>query len=556
MINQITPKTWKLMSILATISLIVFILLQLLPSLNATATSTTSSKPISNDKAIEIATAFAEQHTGFNIEKAEAYHQANKAYTGYIMKEQLQKTHEEKFENIVPFDQYQVNLRFASGKGNGYVIMSLYTGQVTGWNFSIPGTEADAAATLTALKQEITEQKFPLNADTNFDMYEAVSQPTWASITTPSKHSIGWYVSNDELFIGEAILQIDTVVLETSEGTIVSRYLPDFIIPDEYTAYTEKQDLFAGIWTYGIYMGFTFIFGVLAIIYAILYRRHTSFKYGAWLTAISTLISVLVNFGFLKSQLGLQTNTISGDGFANLFMIGIVIVSVLFGAVGVYFSFIAGDGLWKAQGFRLWPRFRDQDYGHYIWNMMKMSYLLAIILLGIQNVIYLLLTTVLGTWSANDASQSFLNFEYTWLYPAVAWMAAITEEVIYRYFGVGIFRRWFKNTWLAALIPSLVWAAGHTLYPLYPASTRILELVIIGMLFTFIMVKFGFIAAMFTHAIFNTILMSMQLVIYGGTIDLISSIVFIVLPFFIAYGIKLLHNNSNKGSNSSIVSAK
>lgn len=133
-------------------------------------------------------------------------------------------------------------------------------------------------------------------------------------------------------------------------------------------------------------------------------------------------------------------------------------------------------------------------------------------------------------------------------------MAAITEEVIYRYFGVGIFRRWFKNTWLAALIPSLVWAAGHTLYPLYPASTRILELVIIGMLLTFIMMKFGFIAAMFTHAIFNTILMGMQLVIYGGTVDLISSIVFIVLPFIIAYVIKLLYHNYNKRLNSSLPS--
>ena len=475
-------------------------------------------------------------------------------YTGYIMKEKLQTKHDEKFEQILPFDQYQVNLQFASEKGNGYVIMSLFTGQVTGWNFSISGTAASEDATLTALKQEITERQFPLNDATHFDQYEAVSQADWAAITSPSGNSIGWYISNDEEVIGEAILQIDTVVLERNEGTIVSKYLPDFIIPDEYTAYTKKQDFFAAIWTYGLYMGFTFIFGVLAIIYGILYRRHTSFKYGMWLTIISTIISALVNFGFLKSQLGLQSNSMMDDGFANIIMIIFIIISVLVGAVGVYFSFVAGDGLWKAQGFRLWPRFRDRDYGHYIWDMMKMSYLLAIILLGIQNVIYLLLTTVLGTWSANDATQSFLNFEFTWLYPAVAWMAAISEEVIYRYFGVGIFRRWFKNTWLAALIPSLVWAAGHTLYPLYPASTRILELVIIGMLFTFIMVKFGFIAAMFTHAIFNTILMSMQLILFGGTIDIVSSIVFLILPFLIAYVIKLLHNNfnSNRGSKSGL----
>lgn len=552
MINKMTPKIWKNLYIAAAASLVVFIVLQFLPSMNATANTTgQSSKPISKEHAIQLASQFAENLTGLSVEKAKAYHQANKIYTGYISKYNLLEEHQQNFEKIVPFDQYQVNISFERSEGQGYVIMDLYTGQITGWDLTLPGIDATEEDTILALKNVLPQQQFPVDDNTNFDQYEIVSTQT-SLFELPVAPKNGWYVLNDSQIIGDALLQIDTHVSYFNDQTIVDRYFPDFIIPDQYIEMTSKQDFIATLWTYVGYMGFTFIFGILAIIYAILYRRHTSFKYGLWLTIISTIISLIVNFGMMDAQIGLTNNTIS-DGFGvNLLMYIFVVISVLFGAVGVYFSFVAGDGLWKAQGFNLWPRFKENHYGQHIWDAMKLGYLLAIILLGIQNVIYLLLTTSLGTWSANDTSQSFINFEYTWIYPAIAWFAAITEEVTYRYFGVGIFRRWFNNTFLAALIPSLVWAAGHTLYPLYPASTRILELLVIGVLFTYIMVKFGFITAMFTHAIFNTILMGMQLIMYGNTIDMVSSIVFFILPIIIAAVIRWLHGKRKKDTTGQI----
>lgn len=552
MINKMTPKTWKNLYIAAAVSLVIFIVLQFLPSLNATANTTgQSSKPISKEHAIQLASNFAEELTGLSVEKGKAYHQANKIYTGYISKNNLIKEHEQKIEQLVPFDQYQVNLRFERSEGQGYVIMNLFTGQITGWDFNLPGIDASEEETMLALKNVLLEKQFPVDDNTHFDQYESLNSETSIFEMSDTRHH-GWYISNDSEVIGEAIVQIDTHVSILNDQVIVDRYFPDFIIPDQYIEMTSKQDFIATIWTYAGYMGFTFIFGILAIIYAILYRKHTSFKYGLWLTVISTIISLLVNFGMMDAQIGLSSNTVNDGLIMNMFMYFFVVVSVLFGAVGVYFSFVAGDGLWKAQGFNLWPRFKEDHYGQHVWDAMKLGYLFAIILLGIQNVIYLLLTTALGTWSANDTSQSFINFEYSWIYPAIAWFAAITEEVIYRYFGVGIFRRWFKNTFLAALIPSLVWAAGHTLYPLYPASTRILELLIIGILFTYIMVKFGFITGMFTHAIFNTILMGMQLFIYGNSLDMVSSVVFFILPIIIAAVIRWLHGKRKKDTGGQI----
>src|SRR5690606_36607733 len=126
-----------------------------------------------------------------------------------------------------------------------------------------------------------------------------------------------------------------------------------------------------------------------------------------------------------------------------------VVITVLITAVSYYFSFVAGDGLWKAQGFNLWPRFKEEGFGKTVWNSMLLAFLFALSGLGIQAVIFEGLSYIIGTYQANDATQSPLNTKILWFFPALAWVAAITEQAIYRYFGVGIFRKWFKNTFAA-----------------------------------------------------------------------------------------------------------
>src|SRR5690606_2542765 len=172
---------------------------------------------------------------------------------------------------------------------------------------------------------------------------------------------------------------------------------------------------------------------------------------------------------------------------------------------------------------------------------MKMGHLTAIITLGVPTMIVLSLMHLLGSWLANDTCQSLRSFEYSWLLALFARFAAISGEVIFGPSGVGSFRRWLKNPWVAAVITTLVWAAGHTLYPLYPASTRVIELLIIGYMFTWVMIRFGFITGMFMHAVFNTILISISMYVSGTAADMISASFFLVLPVIIAGIIRWLH---------------
>ncbi|MNM79958.1 Sporulation-killing factor biosynthesis protein SkfC [compost metagenome] len=119
---------------------------------------------------------------------------------------------------------------------------------------------------------------------------------------------------------------------------------------------------------------------------------------------------------------------------------------------------------------------------------------------------------------------------YPWLFPLVAWTAGIGEEAVYRLFGIPMLKKIFRSTWIASLISSLIWAFGHTLYPIYPVISRPIELAFIGLIFSFIFLRSGFITVLFAHVIFDSVLMGLSLMIMGDIGNILTGIVYILLP--------------------------
>ncbi|MGV2805987.1 CPBP family intramembrane metalloprotease, partial [Clostridium perfringens] len=158
-------------------------------------------------------------------------------------------------------------------------------------------------------------------------------------------------------------------------------------------------------------------------------------------------------------------------------------------------------------------------------------------LLGVQSIIFIVLGLTLNTWSTTDATLSPYNMLYPWLFPLMAWLAGISEEAVYRLFGIKLVKKIVRKTFVASLITSLIWALGHTLYPIYPVISRPIELVIIGLLFSYIFLKYGYLAAMFSHVIFNSILMGISLILLKDTTNLLIGAFYMVLPALVAYAI-------------------
>ncbi|ANF98166.1 type II CAAX endopeptidase family protein [Paenibacillus bovis] len=346
------------------------------------------------------------------------------------------------------------------------------------------------------------------------------------------------YTLRDGGKLGEAQLHLKFTF---EEGELLS-FQPVLTPPASYTQYIEKQTTLAYWLTFAGYGLFTLVLGVLAIVFASLKRKHTSFKRGIVLSLIYCAVSVIsvVNmWPYFEASFGSQDYGM----FMTLFLVGLQLILNVLMAVLLYFSLVGGDGLWRERGMNMWPRSKEKGYGKYVLHSAALGYLFAIILLGVQSIIYLVLENALGVFSSSDDSSSPYNMAIPALLPLLAWMAGIGEEGVYRLFGIGMLKKLLRNTFVASIITSIIWALGHTLYPIYPVYSRPVELLIIGLLFSLVFLRYGFIAVVFAHVMFDTILMSFSLMTVGGAGNIALGIFYIIMPGIIAYIIYLFTRN-------------
>jgi len=522
--EMISANEWKKFILAAVLFCLVFVWLELMPLFSETGSGEYNRNTIAKAAAEQTAIQFVEKHTGQKVTATQTVHQANKLFIGYLSKEKLTESYDKQYDRYFPNDYFQVNFKLPNKIGSGIVNIHMFSGQIIGWEFNISNSA----------KQAVDEQQQRAAIDAELAQFNLTTDQT--SLLKPLPNG-DWSGLSPDYKIGEASMSIKARAEQINNQITVTKYTAQFVPPLDYKNYVDKQDSLAGYLTGFGYIGMSIVLFILAIIYAVLYRHYTSFKYGSVLTIIFLIVYIIMNLNMLDAITAVQGGGIASNGML-IFTVVITLVLSIAMAASVYLSIVAGDGLWKAQGRNPWPRLGQDGYGQYVWRSMGLSYLFAVIMLGLQPLIFLLLEKIIGTWSTTDVTMSPYNMKALWLMPVLAWAAAISEEAVFRFFGIGIFRKWFKNTFLAALLPTLFWALGHVTYPFYPATTRLFELMIIGLLFSFIFVRYGFITAMFTHAIFNTVAVSSSLIMTGTAGNISSAIFFLVLPVIIAFILK------------------
>ncbi|GGG75577.1 CPBP family intramembrane glutamic endopeptidase [Paenibacillus radicis (ex Gao et al. 2016)] len=526
MVNSIAPGDWKRFMWAAIIGAVIFVLAQILPSQGSSSMEEESiaSVKASKSKAEQQALQFAKEH--FREEPVEAHtiYQTDSLAAGYFSKQKLTSKFDKAYGNDFPYDTFRVQLKMKDDT-NAFVYVHMTTGKVVGWNWKggVPFPE----------EQSLVQKATQAALDAGFRQEELTE-----TITSP-RGEVVFYPKGYKL--GEANLMLTVGVASGPDGKpVINRYKAVFTPPADYVSNIDKQKGIANVLSVVSLLYMALMTLVLAIIYAVLYRRHTTFKRGLFISALFTIFYIYSNLDMMDGIMAQSGEEIMTDQ-GKLVMQIITVVMLVPVALAVYFSLVAGDGMWRSNKRPLWPGFREKGYGDHVWRSVGLSYLLALILLGLQSIIFIVLEKGIGSWSTTDATTSPYNIGTLWLLPTLAWCAAISEEAIYRLFGIAIFKRWFKNTFIASLIPTVMWALGHVGYPIFPFYTRVIELVILGLLFCFIFMRFGFITAVFTHAILDTLLMSLSLVATGEAINVTAAIIYVVLPVIIAGGIRYWH---------------
>lgn len=519
---------YKVLGLFGVIGLILFMIFQVFPS-NASDTLEPASKElITKNQARIAATQYAESQLHIQVlshpDDTLVTYQSHSELYGYLSREKLMDQYNATFDKKYPTDVYRVRLKESNTNNFLNIDVHMNTGEIVSFS---------QKKDLTLI--EPTEES--LSTTNN----EKLAQPWLTQLGyDPSKLQI---IQNDKstltysdlnTSIGEAVLQLK---LTFGTDRIVS-FEPSFSIPSEHTSYVEKEHSKAVWMTLLGYGLLTLALGILAIVYSALTRKHTSFVRGIFLSSFYFIVSMLSTFNMLPA---LEAEGLTGlsltvglifQGFLTLVMASLL-----------YFSLVGGDGLWRKEtGLNPWPRGKEAGYGSFVLHSMFVGYLWALILLGVQSVIYFILDLTLHSWSTTDASQSPINMIYPWMLPLMAWVAGISEEAVYRLFGIRMMKKIVKNTFLACLIPSLIWAFGHTLYPIYPVISRPIELVVIGLIFSFIFLRYGFIAAMFSHVVFDSILMGFSLFTLEDSTNVTAGIVSMIMPFIVAYVIYIFYS--------------
>ncbi|OKP85224.1 hypothetical protein A3844_17330 [Paenibacillus helianthi] len=534
---QQRPLTTRLI-LAGIIGLIVFIMFQIAPQLLG-GTSESDTTPISKNEAREQAAVFAAKQLGHPESTGEKWavsYRTDSSFYGYMSREKLLDQYsKKKLDQRYPFDVFHAVLH---APGQAIPILSvdlnMYTGKVVGFGrgehsgFST-GTETTSATALSS-KSAASEPELSL------EQKENLARPwlqSWGA--NPSKLQIqadsdnyGLVYTDSSVKVGESQLQYRFKFQQEQ----VSYFRAGFSAPAWHISYVKDQTSMA-TWVTGLGYGIpTLALGILALIYSILRRGHTSFKRGIFLSAAHFVIMLVSTYNMLPEA--------SGDSLQSrltglITLIFYIFYSLLMSLM-LYFSLVGGNGLWrKEEGLNPWPRAKEPGYGRYVLDSMRAGYVWAFILLGVQTIMFIILSFTLHNWSTTDASQSPYNMRYAWLLPIVAWLAGLSEEAIYRLFGIRMVKKIVRNTFLASLITTLVWAFGHTLYPIYPISSRPIELTVIGLLFSYIFLRYGFIAVMFSHVVFDSILMGATLIFMKESVNISAGIVTIVLPFIVGY---------------------
>lgn len=509
-------------------------------------------KMISREEAVELAKQ-SWTEAGVNVEqmKSSAVMQSAESVDGYLGKEDLRDSFAASAPQEAPITYWHVTFypQELSERDIRYETNhDLVTGKVVGYERVEPTDviiskeealqKAQAAliklgVDLKALAGVVEEDLFDLEGEFEF---ESLSQTGVRLLSSGSEYRFSWKAKEFE--VGELSLYYHVTV----EGEHASLVESSYYVPASFDTWHSKQKLYAGILT-GVSALFSFLLLVCAFVFLFLIKQKRPYWSSLWL---SLIVTAFFAFSNINQWPILEAQTLQGGGglfgvmiFGAIAIAVVVFISILFGA-GNYVLTLTGGMLTREVDHNLWMSRKDPEWSERMRLATKRGFLLAFAWLGFQGVFYFVGETFFGVWYENDLSMSPANMWVPALFPLMAWLAGIQEEITYRLFGVTFLKRYVKYAFIATLLPAMIWALGHTLYPIYPIYTRFIELTIFGVIIGYCFLRYGLETVIMAHVVFDTILMCIPLLLSGEAVQVASGIFFLILPLLVGYGLSLI----------------
>ncbi len=289
----------------------------------------------------------------------------------------------------------------------------------------------------------------------------------------------------------------------TIQGKEVGSYHEFLNIPEEwqrqYARMNARNNLLQNI-VFFCTIPFLFLIPITVLVRM---RRHdVRWRFGAFLAATLFILYMLQGINSIPIYLsGFDTSQSLGSFSGRLFLQTLV-EALLYGVL-VFIIAGASEPLYREQfpqrlsmaKLLSFQFFRTREF----FSATVAGYALTLIHVGYV-VLFYLLGKRAGVWSPADVGYSdALSTFLPWIYPLTASLtASLLEELVFRVFAISLLRKFFP-TWIAVLLPALLWGFLHSNYPQQPFYIRGIEVSIIGIIAGYVFLRWGVFATLVWH---------------------------------------------------------
>jgi hypothetical protein len=459
--------------------------------------------------------------------KSSAVMDGDQLADGYLGKYKLRDQYKAHVPEQAPLVYWKVSFFPAKGGAPYVTQIDPDTGEVVAWK-----READAAkradvdeTTARGLAQKALQER-GIAADALQRVAQSEHLQTFESVVPESKWSVGGLKLKYSVQVA---------------GGSVTDVTYTYRVPEEFLTWHERQERIGMILT-GLSFLFSFVLTVLAFIYLFLIRQKKPWWSALGLGVLTAALFALANLNELPSlEQQFFDKGLGGVGmqYGLAIMMFVVVLLGLLVAAATYVLILTGGMLTREVDTALWTSRREGHWSGAVRAAMWRGYLLAFAWLGLQGIFYLVAEKGFGVWYENDFSLSPTNMWFPLLFPLLAWLAGIQEETTYRLFGVTFFKRYWKSSFVACLLPAMIWALGHSLYPIYPIYTRFIELSLFGLVIGYCYLWWGIETVIFAHVVFDTIQMVLPFLFGGDGVEVAIGVLYLVLPIAVGYVLSL-----------------
>ena len=361
----------------------------------------------------------------------------------------------------------------------------------------------------------ISQKQAQAISETFLSKYARWNASSWKMIEASSEtlsggridHSFTWKMKSFSAGESELLYKV------TVQGDKVGYAFTQIKTPEAFSRqFATERDLAGFINNSAYFLGLMLflMLGLTAIA-----TGHPDLRFAKWPVILTFLVTLASYLNYLP--LFPQNYTTTED--YTLFWINVVVgilFSAMFSIIPILIGWVGGQIISKL----VWS-FRDRilERGPDRWITFSQSAWRGIRLGGFQLgyvvLFYIITTKFFGWWSPVTAEYSDIFATPFPFFEAFekGLVAALTEELIFRLIGISFFLWVFRNkhTWLAVLIPGVLWAFAHTSYLAYPVYTRGIELTIMAVILGYIFLKFDLLTTIMSHFTYNMMIIGIIL---------------------------------------------